>query len=232
MSSLIERFRPAPRVSRRAGCFASRAGSVVTSLVLGAGLLASSVAAQPASPAAGEVIDPAECQVEPLSDEFLARLSGTPVSEASPSTEVAGSPAPFTEPEGEPAGDAEIEAVTMTTREIVACLNAGDYRRAYALYTENYLLRAFAGQSANLSQSTPVPNEAATQIALIGVTNVIVLEDGRVGARVELATGPDALQVLLYSVFARVDDRWLIDEETALDATEEGDTLTAGTPTG
>jgi hypothetical protein len=189
------------------------------------------MAAQPASPAAGEVIDPAECQVEPLSDEFLARLAGTPVSEASPTTEVAGSPAPFTAPEGEPAGEAEIEAVTATMREVVACLNAGDYRRAYALYTENYLLRVFAGQSADLSQSTPVPNEAVMQNALVGVTDVILLEDGRIGARIELATGPDALEVLLYSVFAQVDDRWLIDEETALDATEEGGTPTGGTPT-
>lgn len=202
------------------GSVPSRAVSVAATAFLGLGLLTSPALAQEASPAAGEVIDPAECQVEPLSDEFLSQLAGTPQSTAGATPEVAGSPEAFTQPQGEPAGDAEIEAVTMTVREVVACLNAADYRRVYALYTEDYLLGTLVGGSIDLAQATPQPDQAPSQTALVGVSDVVVLEDGRLGARVELATGPEALRVMLYSVFAQVGDRWLIDEETAIEATE------------
>ena len=201
------------------GSIPSRAVSVVSAAFLGLGVLTAPALAQEASPAAGEVIDPAECQIEPLSDEFLSQLAGTPETTAGATPEVAGSPEAFTEPEGEPAGDAEVEAVTMTAREVVACLNSGDYRRVYALYTEDYLRRTLVGGSINLAQATPRPDQMPSQTALVGVSDVVVLEDGRLGARVALATGPEGLQVVLYSVYAQVGDRWLIDEETALEAT-------------
>lgn len=200
------------------GSVPDRTASVVTAAFLGLSVLTAPALAQDASPAAGEVIDPAECQVEPLSDDFLSQLAGTPETTADATPEVAGSPEAFTPPQGEPAGDAEVEAVTMTVREVVACLNSGDYRRVYALYSEEYLRRTLVGGSINIAQATPQPDQMPSQTALIGVSDVVVLEDGRLGARVELATGPEGLQVVLYSVFAQAGDRWLIDEETALEA--------------
>jgi hypothetical protein len=201
--------------------------------MLGAGVLCSSVMARQASPAAGEVIDPVECQIAALSDEFFQQLAATPESDASPAPEVAGSPAPFSVPEGDPAGEAEVEAVTLTVRELVACLNAADYRRVYALYTEEYLLRTFGGQGIDVLQATPEPAPASGQHALIGIDDVITLEDGRLAARVELSSAPEAPPVTTYLVFAQVGDRWLIDEETVLEhaAGDDPGTPDSGTPT-
>ena len=46
--------------------------------------------------------------------------------------------------EGEDADEATIQAVTQTYRELVACLNAGQFLRVYALYTDDYLRRTLA----------------------------------------------------------------------------------------
>jgi ketosteroid isomerase-like protein len=195
----------------------------------GGAALVSSAAAQEASPAAGEVVDPSECLVDPLTDEYLVSLAATPQSEASP--EAAGSPTPFTVPEGEPAGEAEVEAVNTTVRELVACLNSADYRRVYALYTEDYLAMNFAGEQPDVAEATPEPTEQATENALVGVSDVIMLEDGRLGAKVDLVSA-DALQTTVYLVLENVDDRWLIDDLTPLESEgQEAGAEDDGTPT-
>ena len=45
---------------------------------------------------------------------------------------------------GEDADEATVQAVTQTYRELVACLNAGEFLRVYALYTDDYLRRTLA----------------------------------------------------------------------------------------
>lgn len=207
----------------------------VSSVFGGAAFLVSpaTAGAQDASPAAGEVIEATECAVEPLTDEYLSGLAATPQSDASASDEssAAATPESFTVPEGEPAGDAEVEGVTTTVRELVACLNAADFRRVYALYTEDYLAQVFAGEPADAAQATPEPAEEATENALIGVSDVIMLEDGRVGARVD-TVGADALQVSQYMILENVGDRWLIDEVFVLESEAQGDGAEdGGTPT-
>ncbi len=202
----------------------------IGSVVGGAAFLVSPApaAAQDASPAAGEVIDATECLVEPLSDEYLSGLAATPSGDEATSD---ATPEQFTPPEGEPAGDAEVEAATATVRELVACLNAADFRRVYALYTEDYLVQTFAGEPVDAAQATPEPTEEATQNALIGVGDVIVLEDGRLGAQVDTA-GADGLQVSMYMIFENTGDRWLIDEVTILEAASQEDGAgDGGTPT-
>ena len=54
-----------------------------------------------------------------------------------------------------------VEAVTATYRESSSCLNAGDYVRVYALYTDDYLRRHFAEGARQLEnfQATPVPED-------------------------------------------------------------------------
>ena len=201
--------------------------AAVGALVVGgmlSGLGGPVVAAQNGTPAAGEMISAAECTVEPLTDEYLAGLAATPEA-AAETPEVAGSPAAdaspgaFTPPSGEPASEEETAGVTDTVRQVVACLNAADYRRVYALYSEAYLTRNFSVTAPAEAQATPNPeNEAATAIGLIAVEDVIRLEDGRVGAQVTLATAGGERQTMQYSVFVLENDRYLIDEETVIDS--------------
>lgn len=221
-----------PRQARAPRAYASRALAAVACVFLGTGVLVTPAVAQEASPATGEIVDPTECLVEPRTDAYLLGFVATPASGATPAPDVAGSPAPFTEPEGEPASDAEIEAVTLSVRELLACLNAADYRRVYALYTEQYLARNFAGLPRERVLVTPAAGAAVTENALIDIENVIVLPDGRLAARIELASGSAAQPVSLYAVFAQVEDRWLIDEETVLEAAGGGEaTPDSATPT-
>ncbi|HKG28781.1 MAG TPA: hypothetical protein VKB01_06585, partial [Thermomicrobiales bacterium] len=78
------------------------------------------VIAQDATPAPGEVIDPAECQLEPRSMEELQQLVGT----ASEGAEATLGAAQAGSMQGEDADEATVQAVNQTYREVVACLNA------------------------------------------------------------------------------------------------------------
>jgi plastocyanin len=173
------------------------------------------VIAQDATPAAGEVVDPAECQVEPRTTEELQQLVGTASegAEATPGAAQAGSM------QGEDADEATVQAVTQTYRELVACLNAGDFLRVYALYTDDYLRRTLADSGMDLEQmqATPAPDRRETT-ALVGVSDVRQLAGGQVTARVETTSSPEGVTTVVQSVLEPVDDRLLIADETVIDA--------------
>jgi hypothetical protein len=172
--------------------------------------------AQEATPAAGEVVDPSECQVGPRSVESIQQLVGTPPAggvEATPEGMV------IAELTGEEADEATVEAVTATYRELVACLNAGDFLRIYALYTDDYVFRHFAERAQDLEQlqATPSPN-SEQPTALVGVSNVRVIEDDRVAARVETHDPRLDGNIVIDAILAQVGDRFLIDVETVAEA--------------
>ena len=171
--------------------------------------------AQDATPAAGEVIDPAECQVEPRAIEQIEQLMGTAgeEAEATPAAAQAGST------EGEEADEATVQAVTQTYRELVACLNAGEFLRIYALYTDNYLRRTLNDGGIDLQQiqATPAPDRQE-MTALVGVSDVRQLAGGRVAARVETTSSPEGTASVIQAVLEPVDDRLLIADETVVDA--------------
>jgi plastocyanin len=171
--------------------------------------------AQDATPAAGEVIDPAECQVEPRAVDEIEQLIGTAgeATEATPGAAQAGSM------EGEDADEATIQAVTQTYRELVACLNAGEFLRIYALYTDDYLRRTLADSGMDLQQlqATPAPDQREAT-ALVGVSDVRQLAGGRVTARVETTSSPEGTLSVIQGVLEPVDDRYLIADETVVDA--------------
>ena len=173
------------------------------------------VTAQDATPAAGEVIDPAECQVEPRAVEEIEQLLGTAgeAEEATPAAAEAGSM------EGEDADEATVQAVTQTYRELVACLNAGEFLRVYALYTDDYLRRTLADSGIDLQQmqATPAPDQQEAT-ALIGVSEVRQLAGGQVTARVETASSPEGTTSVIQGVLEQVEDRFLIADETVVDA--------------
>jgi plastocyanin len=173
------------------------------------------VIAQDATPAAGEVVDPAECQVEPRTVEEIEQLIGTAgeAEEATPGAAQAGSM------EGEDADEATIQAVTQTYRELVACLNAGEFLRIYALYTDDYLRRTLADSGMDLQQlqATPAPDQREGT-ALVGVSDVRQIAGGRVTARVETTSSPEGTVSVILGVLEPVDDRFLIADETVVDA--------------
>ena len=174
-----------------------------------------SVTAQDATPAAGEVIDPAECQVEPRAIEEIQQLVGTAGEEAdaTPDAAQAGSM------EGEDADEATVQAVTQTYRELVACLNAGEFLRVYALYTDDYLRRTLADSGIDPAQfqATPAPEQRETT-ALVGVSEVRQIAGGQVTARVETTSSPEGAASVIQSVLEPVEDRLLIADETVVEA--------------
>ena len=188
------------------------AALIVLSMVLFA---RPAVIAQDATPAAGEVIDPAECQVEPRTIEELQQLVGTAneETEATPGAARAGSM------EGQDADEATVQAVTQTYRELVACLNGGQFLRVYALYTDDYLRRTLNDSGINLEQiqATPAPGQQEAT-ALVGVSDVRQLAGGQIAARVETTSSPEGVATVTQSVLEPVGDRLLISDETVLDA--------------
>jgi plastocyanin len=183
------------------------------------------VIAQDATPAAGEVIDPAECQVEPRAIEEIEQLVGT-ASEgagATPDAAQAGSM------EGEEADEATVQAVTQTYRELVACLNAGEFLRIYALYTDDYLRRTLNDSGIDLQQipATPAPDQQE-MTALVGVSDVRQIAGGRVTARVETVSSPESTASVVQAVLEPVEDRYLIADETVVDAAAATPAAAAG----
>jgi uncharacterized cupredoxin-like copper-binding protein len=185
------------------------------------------VIAQNATPAAGEVIDPAECQVEPRAIEEIEQLVGTASegADATPDAAQAGAM------EGEDADEATVQAVTQTYRELVACLNGGEFSRVYALYTDDYLRRTLNRSGIDLAQiqATPAPDRQE-MTALAGVSEVRQLAGGRVAARVETISVPDGVSSVIQAVLEPVDDRLLIADETVVDAGAATPTAGGGTP--
>jgi plastocyanin len=173
------------------------------------------VIAQDATPAAGEVIDPAECQVEPRTTEEIQQLVGAAGegAEATPGAAEAGSM------QGEEADEATVQAVTQTYRELVACLNAGEFLRVYALYTDDYLRRTLTdrGIDPEQLQSTPAPDQQEAT-ALVSVSDVRQVAGGQVTARVETTSSPEGAATVIQSVLEPVEDRLLIADETVVDA--------------
>ena len=191
---------------------------VIAILGLTFGTIANQVVAQDATPA-GEVIDPGQCQVEPRAVEEIEQLVGGTTEGAGATPEAAEAGAM----EGEAADEATVEAVTATYRELIACLNAGEYLRVYALYTDDYVRRYFAetGQTLEQLQATPAPDQQQVN-SLVGVSDVRQIEGDRVAARVETATSTVEGTVVIDAVLVREGDRFLIDDETVVEVPEQG----------
>lgn len=93
-------------------------------------------------------------------------------------------------PAGEPADAATVAAVTAAARRFVACANARDVARMYALVSDAFLRQSFGNQPATEAvaaylAATPVARPPAERTELVAVREVRVLADGRVGALVD-----------------------------------------------
>lgn len=184
--------------------------SLVVALVA---MLANAIAAgaQEATPAAGigalpVTPDPAECVVEPRTLEEIRELAGAP-----PDPETASPTTPQATLRGEPADAETIAGIVATVRQFVACVNAGDELRGYALYTDDFV-RTSVLPDPSLEQPAAAepPDERVT---LLDVAYVREFPDGRVGAVVVIddPLAPSPAEPYFF-VFIRAGDRWLFDE--------------------
>jgi hypothetical protein len=151
--------------------------------------------AQEGTPAAGlgEAIDPEECQIEPRSADELIALwypedeAGTPVqSVPEPAADLFPTSVPA--PIGAPADAETVAEVTAAVRETIACWNAGDILRATAFFSDE--IARYVGpppgtpieDARAFLNAPPEPRPVDERWRLIAVTDVSVMEDGRIGA--------------------------------------------------
>lgn len=209
--------------------------------------------AQEATPATGVVPDPSECQVAPRdANEVVAlwaRASniGTPISEAADVDDATPELSEFGTPQaviidipvGDPADAETMDAITATVRELFACVNAGDFLRATALYSDDFVRRIAPDPSVSqeeidsflATEAAPLPENE--RLVLIAVTNVTVTDDGRVAAIVvsndPAVDGPGGTETSLV-YFVERDGRWTLDESiggAVGDADREGGNIEA-----
>ena len=154
---------------------------------------------------------PRDCVVPPRDFADLAGLSATPMTleelaPASPPAELA---------QAIPADEATSLAVLAVVRESIACSNAGDLTRGFALVTDGYLRRrviAIAGpfdEAIYGTVATPMPLPADRHISLDAVGTVVILPDGRAAVDVEASDARTRRSLVL---FVQTPDGWRIDE--------------------
>ena len=214
--------------------------------IAGSGVLAATTimtvmpaVAQKGSPVAGA--GGTECTVEPRDVEELIDFyfgpQGTPLATPAAATMV------DTEaelPQGEPVDPAVEEALNATVTELIACFDAGQYARAFALMTDD-LVRQLGPDVSSPDQDTPEEVRALLEVQLTGTPvvddpgmdegmttdvgqgrDIRVLEGGRVGG-VWTIQGDSAFIVL-----EQQDNEWLVDE--LIDIVQD-EAATTGTPT-
>jgi hypothetical protein len=206
---------------------------LVTTLVLMAiGLTGNSASAQAGTPTTDSNV--ASCaSIDPRDAAFFRELAATPA--ADPEQQSTGqeadaaTPAPFAMPEGQPADSAIVAEVTTLYQHLIACLNAGDYLRAYALYSDEYLVRNLTADAIKSLGATPVPSQASTQSEFGSVLDARLIEDGRIAVLVT-TSNPQSGDLVLFAVLRRDGDRLLIDEERVVEVAAAASPEDAATP--
>ena len=103
--------------------------------------------------------------------------------------------------------------VQLTIARVYACLAAGDYLRFFAMLTNDFASELGPPRGATVDEVTahlnrsPVPDEDAP--TLVAVTNVMVIDDHRIGAFVIDRYGE--ISSTSYATLVQVGERWLVD---------------------
>jgi len=179
-----------------------------------------------ATAAAPVVPDASECKADP--ERSITILFATPVAaDATPSVLAIASSGP-------PADAETVAAVTATTRAVVACLNAGDFLSLMSSVSDGYLRRSFVdgvptdplgvdlGRFVNAVRGCEeceiVPLEEDERFAIAAITNIRVLDDGRIGADLTLTNASGTWSDWLVVAFVAAEDRWLVDQIIEVDS--------------
>lgn len=194
----------------------------VTGFVALGGL--SAATAQEATPAAGLSTDPSLCTIAPTTVEALQALYGTPAAagagEANSLAE-SGTPEVDVLPTGTPA-DATITAeITAAVQRQFACNNSGNLLASLAGISEHFITTeignaVFDEDLVAALEASPVALPAEQQVVLLGVRDVTVYDDGRVGALIDytVAGNPEGIngQETDLFIFVNQDGVWLLDD--------------------
>jgi hypothetical protein len=174
-----------------------------------ASLLAAPAASLPtaATPGAGVTM---QCSVAPRSPEVITRLLSGPAI-ATPAATTGGE----TLPTGEPVNTATRQLMEETVRLWLACQNAGEQLRAWALFSDGYLYRLLSRQAGTTVASletlaTPAPAATATAI-LREIRDERLLPDGRLGATVVITYQSVPMPKTFFFFFTPQNNRLLID---------------------
>jgi hypothetical protein len=188
-----------------------RGSLLVPVLLLGLVLSAPAAAARYRQEGTPTTPRPADCRGNPRTLNEIATLAAavpelTPISAAPPR---------------DPADPLTAAAIADTVRLAIACVNANDPLRAFALFSDRYLAARFGPdhpddlgslQAAVSRQLRPAA--AADRLRLVAIDEVQVLADGRIVALVitENSTGRYEDQL----TFVRQGSIWLIDDWSSL----------------
>lgn len=172
-------------------------------VALSLGFVSSGAGAAPVTPAASE------CRVAPRDLEAFLGLVATPAVFKTPDAALPQSGLPV----GTVAPPEVVAGVTATMREALACANKGAPLQLYALFTDRYFATIILGvdpAELRAELTKPATPEPGDEGFLAAVWDVRLLPDGRAGALV--ARGDRFETQTRFLAFARVGDRWLIDE--------------------
>lgn len=160
----------------------------------------------PASPAADSTPG---CDITPRSPADIAALLAAP-DIATPAATTGGQ----TLPEGIPASAETTAAIESIVHTWLACQNAGQPLRAWALFSDGYLYRLLIRQGVPVgiasAPSTPETNAEGGAL-LLEIRDARELPDGRFGATVVVAYPAVPTPKTFFFTFTDVDGRLLID---------------------
>ncbi|HET9661700.1 MAG TPA: hypothetical protein VFP05_15340 [Thermomicrobiales bacterium] len=196
---------------------------IILSLIM-TGVFQTGALAQDAPSQIGPVIPPASaCTVEPrTAEELVALFANTTPTE----------PMPFATTEtitiGKPADTASAEQVTALIYQAVACLNAGDFGRFFALLTDHAIVTIFpwvaeelATEEAAAQKLAPSPPPANFLTTILGIGSIALLPDGSFSAvlvQLDPNAGDQPTALILTAV--EQDGAWLIDNAIDFAASE------------
>ncbi len=207
---------PAARKGHRPHCLLA----VVAAAFSLVAVTAPGASGQAGTPTAGlDVVTPAECTVEPRSDDALRALfreiAATPIAIAS-----GASPTPAVAPTGAPASKQTVTELNATWRQYLACLSSGDQTRMFAVLSDDMVRRQFVVDIAfgvdeealfDYLAATPVPLQPDQFVSFVPFTEARVLGDGRAAV-----IGPGELGRGDVRIFAKEGGHWVVDDWFAL----------------
>jgi hypothetical protein len=149
------------------------------------------------------------CDIAPRSREEIATLLADP-DIATPAPTTAGQ----TLPEGTPVSTETADALQQIVRTWLACQNAGEPLRAWALFSDGYLYRLLSREGMPDLVASPVatPDEDASGGAnLVDIQGARQLPDGRHGAIVTVTYPAVPMPKIFFLYFTETNGRLLID---------------------
>lgn len=191
------------RISRVIGCL------LVTALTCASAVSAQESEASPVPAGA--------CTIEPRSDEAFAALAGT-VDPANPEPPRDGGRLHESIPSGVPVDAQTADEITHLLADVIACINAGDFLRTIALYSDHlvYARGPLDGATIDaLSSATPTPLPPDAQQTIERIHSIAYLPGAFVAAIVTIS-GVDDLDpepgITLVFVMTMTADGWRIDD--------------------